>query len=195
MENIKLPHDVKEYIKRKIAIRVAVCVVFLAAVVTVLICWGEMLFGGFGKYNMIGIYVLLLLLPFAVTAAPVYLLDKSWHGIISHVELKSINSFKKGTMKIMIRKIQLEVTIDRDDGKQVVKIFDEINPSSIPKDWSEKATDFRVGDDIYHIAGLKHPLVIHQGHSELTKCIVCGLRNPAGNERCVGCGHSLIERI
>ena len=95
----------------------------------------------------------------------------------------------------MIRKIQLEVTVGRDDGKQVVKIFEEINSSSIPKDWNEKSTDFRVGDDIYHIVGLKYPLVIHKERAELTKCIVCGLRNPAGNERCGGCGHSLIERI
>lgn len=194
MENIKLPHDIKEYIKRKIVFRVAVCAIFLIAVVTVLSCWGEMLFGGFGKYNMIVIYILLVLLPFAVTATPIYLFDKNWHGVITHVELKSINSFQKGTMKTMIRKVQLEVTIDRDNGKQVVKIFDEINPSSIPKDWSERSTDFRVGDDIYHIVGLKYPLVIHKGHAELTRCIVCGLKNPAGNEKCDGCGYSLIER-
>ena len=193
MYSIKLPHDIKEYVKRNIILRVSVCVILLIAVTTVLALWGDMLFGGFGKYNMIGIYVLILLFPLAVTGAPLYIIDKSWHGVIAHVELKAVNSFKKGT-KIMIRKVQLEVTIDRDDGKRVTKVYEEITPSNIPKDWSEESTDFRVGDEIYHIVGLKHPLVVHKGHIELTKCIVCGLRNPSGNERCDGCGYSLIER-
>lgn len=193
MGSIKLPHDIKEYIKKKMILSVSACVVLLTAVVTVLVCWGEFLFGGFGKYNMIGIYAFLLLLPFAVTGATIYLFDKSWHGVIAKVELKAINSFRKGT-KIMIKKVQLEVTVDRDDGKRVVKVFEEVNPSNIPKDWTEASTDFRVGDDIYHIVGLKHPLVVHKGRIELTKCVICGLRNPSGNERCDGCGHSLIER-
>ena len=194
MKIIKLPHDIKEYIKKKMILSVSACVVLLIMICAILVCWGEMLFGGFGEYNMIAIYVILLLLPFVVTGAPIYLFDKSWHGVIANVELKTINSFKKGTLKIMTCKVQLEVTIDRDDGKRVVKVFEEISPSSIPKDWTEKSMDFRVGEDIYHIVGLKHPLVVHKGHNELVKCVVCGLRNPSGNERCAACGHSLIER-
>ena len=193
MDNIKLPHDIKEYIKRKMVLRVSTCIALFFTVATILILWGEMLFGGFGKYNMIGIYAVLLILPFAATGVPIYLFDKNWRGTITGVELKTVNSFKRGT-KIMIKKNQLEVTIDRADGKRVVKTFEEINPFSIPKDWSEASTDFRVGCEIYHIVGLKHPLVIHKGHNDLTKCIVCGLRNPSGNERCDSCGHSLIER-
>ena len=193
MNYIKLPHDIKEYIKKKMIFRVTACIILLAAVVTILACWGEMLFGGFGKYNMIGIYALLVLLPFAATGAPIYLFDRSWRGVIANVELKTINSFKKGS-KVMIKKVQLEVTIDREDGKRMVKTFEEVNPFSIPKDWSENSTDYRVGSEIYHIVGLKYPLVVHKGHNELTKCVVCGLRNPSGNERCDGCGHSLVER-
>ena len=193
MDIIKLPYDIKEYIKKKMILRVSACVILLLAVVTILVCWGEMLFGGFGKYNMIGIYALLVLFPFAVTGMPIYLFDRNWKGVISNVELKTINSFKHGS-NVMIKKFQLEVTIDREDGKRIVRTFEEVDPFSIPKDWSESSTDYRVGSEIYHIVGLKHPLVVHKGYSELTKCVICGLRNPSGNERCDGCGHSLIEK-
>ena len=193
MDIIKLPHDIKEYIKRKKMLHISACVILLTAVVAILACWGEMLFGGFGKYNMIGIYAILILLPIAITKAPIYLFARNWKGIVSNVELKTINSFKRGT-KIMIKKILLEVTIDREDGKRIIKTFEEVNPFSMPKDWSETSTDYRVGSEIYHIVGLKYPLVVHKGHNESVKCVVCGLRNPCGNERCGSCGHSLIER-
>ena len=193
MDIIKLPYDIKEYIKKKMILRVSACVILLLAVVTILVCWGEMLFGGFGKYNMIGIYALLVLFPFAVTGMPIYLFDRNWKGVISNVEVKTINSFRHGS-NVMIKKFQLEVTIDREDGKRIVRTFEEVDPFSIPKDWSESSTDYREGSEIYHIVGLKHPLVVHKEYSELTKCVICGLRNPSGNERCDGCGHSLIEK-
>ena len=114
MDIIKLPHDIKEYIKRKKILHLSACVILLVAILAILVCWGEMLFGGFGKYNMIGIYAILILLPMAITRAPVYLFDRNWKGVISKVELKTINSFKNGS-KVMIKKILLEVTIDRAD--------------------------------------------------------------------------------
>ena len=203
MMKFDLPKDIQHHVRNNILKCVVPFAVLEISLIFTLIFFGHVLF----PTSLIGIrilcYFLVLIVPFFLTKFPVKLIDRSWYGDIIKVTVKSRTAIY-GTTKLNLRSEQaVLLTIKAPDGEILrteAMVCDqrphhpgiqngEINQSKI----ENHATEYQIGDTVYHFYGLQQLLVIHQNKYEFSRCLICSQNNAGDRDICWHCGHSLIK--
>jgi len=123
-----LPISLKKKVIHNILIRSIVCLLLLTLFIFIIIMWGNKLFPITFDYRKgytglrILCYVLFLCVPFLVTGIPLKLIDKSWSGTITRVEIKeNLGTTSNPHYVYVYPKQDLILTIRREDGKEIQK--------------------------------------------------------------------------
>ena len=202
MNNIQLPSDVKKHVKNKIITRLLKLTVLELIIILIIFFLGERTFGKLDVAIRIAIYIILIVLPFVITKVPFAFIDKSWRGKIKKVDIiTDTGTYTVGGGVIYpYTRNTVVLAIEQDDGKimtKTVKSAGVKEKMGLDQYQTGKVEDiikeYSEGAMIYHFYGLDELLIINDRKQDHISCVVCGAKNPADNEHCFNCGHSLIK--
>ena len=187
MEKIIVPDDIKKYVLKKYTKKIVLWLSVTAAIVLLLVFFGERTFGKLNDIQQYLIYAVLTVLPFFIFK--VYkLFDRSWCGKIEKIDFKyttdSTRSFKP-TLETLYRKESVTFYITSDQG------FKKINVFAGAVGTNRLADRYHEGDNIVHIKGTEHYQVINSTDDEAV-CVVCGSLNRKEHKECKYCNHTLL---
>ena len=208
----RLPADIQAFVKRKIALCIAI---FLLSETIAVLLITSILNSSF-KLEPISLAVvcaLLVLCPFLISGFPRKLIDKSWRGKITKVDIDTkVDSRLVGGQPIMYIKNTIVLTIEREDGractKEVLSLGSRSNNTTNP--WDSHDTrhgmqhyavgdvthdieNYRVGDEVYHFWGLDDLICRREGGRDIVECVACSTTNPAHRKKCFCCGRTLVS--
>lgn len=205
----RFPKDLQKHIKTYIFKKIALFSLMEAALIAVLILWGDTLFGSSTGVVLYVLWVLLLLVPFFVTKIPFSLLDKTYFGVIEQVQVKtSIENERpfKPTLEGHYTAVTVSLVVkeEESDKRHTVKVrrkgsatdkngmFDTyaVEGESFVKT-AENA--YKVGAKVFHLYGTKHIVVLPDDKAQSVCCAVCGESNSVKEDVCRKCGHTLIK--
>ena len=147
--------------------------------------------------------IFLCAIPFFVSGFPFKLIDRSWHGVVTDVIVKSETGTytAAGTKAFPYDKNVIYLKVKRDDGKELRIPAREFGIRNHPGftvpnegDITKHLNDYLIGDHVYHFYGLKHNRIVKQNF-EMIECVVCGTQNTNVRDDCINCGYSLIKNI
>ena len=199
----KLPQDIEAYLKKKTVARIAKCVALELAVMLLLAFMGERLFSALGTVGQIIAYIVLMIIPFTVTGVPLKLIDRSWQGEVTYVEVKTTSAFTKEVKARQYTENSVWLTIKKSNGKVIYE-----KAASFPlkeKKYSSASGEikdikpehflgkYNVGVKVFHFGGLERLLLVDENNKSTTTCIVCGQENDKSRKRCWECGYSLVK--
>ena len=188
-----LPKDLKTYCRKSFLKRVIPCIILASVFATVLILWGNIIFSTDNKSFQALCYILVMLVPFAVTGVPHKLIDSTYYGTVKKVDVittEDSNSSVKPTREQMYLKNTVYLSIERPDGKLIYK-----------KVYSGKAqlqlhiNTYNEGDLVFHLYGSDSVIILPKPNDSTVHCAVCGYSNSIENDKCRNCNHSLIKRF
>ena len=199
-----LPLSLRIKRRNRILRKIVICAILFFAFLFIILVFGEVLFSVPEKYAVTKslIYLLVLLLPFAITGVPVKLIDKSWSGTVLAVDVKeSVGSYKRSLGKYGIyTKHDLVLKIQKDDGREIeytaLSLGVKYKPS---QEFSEvgkieyHTSEYRVGDRVHKYYGFKYLYISNRNDQDGKPCIVCGSNNNIEHSRCWSCGSEMIE--
>ncbi|MBQ8862060.1 MAG: hypothetical protein IJ021_04890 [Clostridia bacterium] len=194
---MKLPKDLEKRVRKTIWQKSKTCVLWFAALLILIIFFGDVVFPT--KYmgmKIIG-YILVLALPFIFTKFPFNLIDETYCGTIEHVEIKTsvVNEFlstsfrggfggAKGSYKINT----LYLHIVTPEGERIRrKVF------SGKTDQGQFLDTYHAGDEVFHLYGTDTVVVLPTEADEHVACAVCGSVNEKENDFCRECGCTLVK--
>ena len=203
----KLPDDIRKYVFRKVYSVIFKFLILEIFAVLFLMFFHERIIEIAGKFDFIITCIVIVLLPFLITGFPFKLIDSSWHGTVVDIKVKTTIAFAgrlfASNMGNMYYKNTVHLKVKKDNGKIVDVIAFEIG---VPRGSANMFTDkvimgnlddhidnFQIGDSVYHVYGLKRPVIKHNSQNNFCYCVVCGYRNFADDFYCSGCKHSLIK--
>ena len=206
-----LPKSLQKKRNRNIIIRVTSCGILFALFLFAIIMWGERIFP-MPQYTpksfvavQIGCYVLFMTLPFLITGVPMKLIDSSWSGIVSNVDVEdSVGTFDRAFGRPGTYDRQdLILTIKKDNGEVITRsaLFVgeryKLNISDHPTIPSagkitDHLNDYKGGDRVYKYYGFKYLYVVPSEEEDKKRCIVCGLNNDKHRARCLNCYCDLL---
>ncbi len=187
----KLPKDLKAYIRRSVLKRVILCCLLLIAFGVMLFFLGERIFNMENEQVRILCYIVVMLIPLAVTGVPKKLIDRTYCGEVIDVRVKRTvdnESYVKPTIEHMYFKNTVYLDVRLDDGREItVKAFegrdDDLNPYFYHK-----------GDRVFHLYGSKHTIILPSENANAVRCAVCGIKTFISEGKCADCGHTLITK-
>ena len=201
----KLPEDIERYLQKKTINRIAKCVAFELAIMFLLAFMGERLFSALGTVCQIIAYIALMVIPFIVTGVPLKLIDRSWQGEVTNVEVKTTAAFTKDVKAKQYTENSVWLTIKKSNGDIIcekaasfplrekqyshTQAFGEIKDIK-PEHFLGK---YNVGVKVFHFCGFEHLLIVDENNKSTTSCIVCGQDNDQSRKKCWWCGYSLIK--
>ena len=190
---MRLPKDLSAYCKKRILIRLISCIALLCGFSAILILWGDILINTDILEFKISCYIVIMLIPFAMTGVPSKLIDTTYYGRITKVDIVTTTdndcSFKP-TREHLYLKNTIYLHIEKNNGKIAYK-----------KVYSGKArlqqnlNTYQVGDTVFHLYGTKYVIVLPQATDTTVNCPVCGSSNSIEDTMCRQCNHSLIKKI
>lgn len=186
-----LPRDLIAYKRKAILKCVIPWFVLEALMIAFLIAAGDDLFqfrAGVGvKYFF---YVILCLVPFFITGFPWKIMDRSFHGVIESVQVKTKVEFStfRATRENMKYENQVFLTIRTANGKVIHR---KVHLKNDPK--QEPTNYFKEGETVFHLYGSRYIIVLPTRHIERIHCPVCDDGNDSDTDTCLRCGHSLIR--
>lgn len=187
-----LPKDFSVFRRKRILIRIIPCVILTALFSTALVLWGDIIFRTGNKAFQISCYIIVMLVPFAVTGVPHKLIDSTYYGTVKKVNIVTTadnDSSVKPTREHLYLKNTVYLGIERPDGKLIYK-----------KAYSGKASlqqnlnTYREGDIVFHLYGTNTVVVLPDATADTVNCAVCGDTNKTDSLSCRNCGHTLIKR-
>lgn len=197
-----LPEDIVKYVKKKI-IR---CIVLFVLLACITIAISVLTWDYFATRTPLAFHIGVLfwinVIPFFVAKFPWTLIDKSWSGEVVDVSIEEkVGAYTIGKYMGAYPKNIIYLNVKLDNGKNKRIAMQEFGIRrhvgfEVPNegDVTKHLEDYSVGDRVYHYYGLKHCFVVKQNAS-FSECVVCGLNNKKGCDKCANCGHSLIKRI
>ena len=205
-----LPEDVVKYVKKKVIRCISLFVICLCATIAISILTWNYFSTRTPLAFHIGVVFWINIIPFFIAKFPWTLIDKSWSGEVVDVSIEEkvgaytvANYMGAYTKNIIYLNVKLDngknksISI-REYGSRINDIGARSNQVSlaIPNagDVTKHVDDYSVGDKVYHFYGLTHYYVVKKNAS-FSECVVCGLNNKKGCDKCAICGHSLIKRI
>ena len=203
----RLPLSLKRKLIRNIVIRSITCFLLLAIFIFIIIMWGNKLFPitfdyrkGYAGLKII-FYVIILFIPLIVTGIPFKLIDKSWSGTITKVEIKENLATKSNPRYVYVYpKQDLILTIRREDGKEIQKTvlsLVEKNEPGIDSTHIGKTVyhshKYNIGDRVYKYYGFKYLYLVPQSYQNSKICICCGSPNKTEDKSCWYCNSELIK--
>lgn len=201
MKQYGLPEDIRYYVHKNVVKRITQCVLLEAFIGILLYLVGERMFSGFGIIGQITLYVLVLLIPFAVFGVPFRLIDHAWSGRIVDVKIETKVAFVKGAPKMNAYWRDCVILfIETDEGKRIRweaksfgramrKGFEDFDAGQI----EHHENDFCKGDRVHHFYGLKELWLETDRHVDHLSCLICGQQNPTERKQCWHCGYTLFK--
>ena len=199
---MNLPNDLVNYVKKKVIRCISLFVVCLCATIAISVLTWDYFATRTPLAFHIGVLFWINVIPFFIAKFPWTLIDKSWSGEVVDVSIEEkvgaytvANYMGAYPKNIIYLKVKLEngkhkrIAI-REYGRRRHIGFEVPNEGDVTK----HLDDYSVGDRVYHFYGLKHYFVVKKNAS-FSECVVCGLNNKKGCDKCASCGHSLIKRI
>ncbi len=198
-KRIKIPDDVRNYIRKKTASRILKLFILEAAILTFVLLFGERVFERFDVVMRLLAYIVLMLIPFFVTGVPFKMIDKAWEGEIIDVEIKSQYTVTKEANGKLRGENVFWLTVRREDGSiSVVKGKSypykasniDISKAVKPEHF---LNEYKVGSKVYHLSGLPNLVIVEPDLQSTIDCAVCGQENDYERKKCWSCGHTLIK--
>lgn len=173
-------------------------------IIILLVLVGERLFSALGDVGQMLCYIVLLALPVAITRFPIKLIDKTWSGEVTKVDVQTVSAFTNEGKPRRYTQNEVYLTVQRTDGRIVshkVEVFgaktDRAAAIAMDSYTAVKPEHFldkyKVGCTVYHFYGIKRLFIINPEQKDITMCIVCGRENRADADVCWDCGYSLIK--
>ena len=188
---MQLPKDLSLYRKKRILIRLIPCVALLCVFSAILFLWGDILINTDVIEFKVSCYIIIMLIPFAITGVPYNLIDSTYCGRITKIDVVTTTdndcSFKP-TMEHLYLKNTIYLHIEKSNGKTVCK------KAYIGKAKLQQNLDtYKVGDTVFHLYGTKYVILLPQSANITVNCPVCGCSNSVEDNKCRKCNHSLIK--
>lgn len=186
-EKIRVPRDIKELTDKRIYKKVIFSVALMATLGVLLFLFGDTVFRSFGSPSREMLYaVLILAIPLSF-GIPFSLIDSTWCGEITRVDIRTENT-KSTVVGVggIYTKYFVDIEIKLDSGKLIDRtVFEGRVPTG------RQFNMYQIGDRVVHIYGTKYIQVVHENESRPTVCVVCGTANPTENRKCDSCAHTL----
>ena len=138
-------------------------------------------------------YIIVMLVPFAVTGVPHKLIDRTYYGTVRKVDIVTTtdnDSSIKPTRENMYIKNTVYLSIERTNGKLIYKKAYSGNAKS-----QQNLNKYCEGDSVFHLYGTNTVVVLPDPNAETVHCVVCGASNNIADNKCRDCGYSLIKNV
>ncbi len=192
-----LPRDLAAYARRACLWRIAPFCLLETLMITVLVCLGDALFGKeLSLLYRILIYGILAAIPFFVTKFPWRLRERTFRGTVVavstdhtfHIGYSGSRPASRGGMVMFntsrFRSHSLCLTIRRADGRLLRQKLPAPLPPNPPP---------AVGDEVFHLFGSDHVLILPIPSDDHRHCAVCNDINALDSTVCRTCGHSMVK--
>ena len=188
----KLPDNFKNFIRRQILKRAISCAILFFGLVLILAFFGKNLFPTDIAIARYSFYLIVLLIPFAVTGVPFKLIDRSYCGTVEKVTIKTTTDNSE-TQKLNIVYLYVKNTvylsIRQSNGKRMHKKVYEGKAK-----YQQHLDTYQVGDLVFHLYGSQHTIVIPDKKSKQIQCPICGNWNEQEADFCKNCDAFLIKK-
>ena len=196
MENkkIPIPKDLKAYCRRQVLKRVLPCIFMFVVFGLILLKWGTVIFATQNKIFLMSCCVAVMILPFVLTGVPHKLIDKTYHGIVTKVDvitaLSCKSAVKVGGDMMWYTKNTIILTVLLENEKSIkMKVYEGQTKLG------QHLNSYHEGDKVFHLYGTNVTIVLPDSADTRVQCSVCGTSNNIKDDKCRECGHSLVKRI
>ena len=183
--------DFKKHIRKNILKRVISFVLLEILLGMILLFFGNTLFRTEVKVFQYSCYLLVVLVPFAITGVPFKLIDRSYCGRVEKVEIKTTYDNKtplKPTLENTYTKNTIYLSIRCSDGNLIRKKAYE-GPAKL----QQHLDTYQVGDFVFHLYGSKYTVVLPNKKQSHVQCLICGCANDKTEDTCRNCGGLLLK--
>ena len=190
-QKLRLPRDLQGHVRRAVVKKIAPCVLLLIVLGLVIFFLGDRIFALVPPAVRIGTYVVVMLIPFAVTLVPFCLFDRTFVAKVKHVHVqneyvavKGLEGSSRHNSRTLATFVYL--TLELPDGKE--KTIKAAQGGGFIE-------EYKPGDTVFHIYGAKHTVILPEAAGDHVECPVCCDDNRAELCECHSCGHTLIKSI
>ena len=190
MKKTKLPKDLTLFSIKTALKRIVPCVLMLIAFAVALTLWGDVILPIEKEPVKSILYVVVMLVPFAVTGVPYKMLDRTYRGTVQKVEITTTvdNAYhSKPTRESLYYKNTVFLHIMQENGVVIRQKASEKNAKA-----AENLEAYKVGDKVFHLYGSPQTIVLPEEKDQLVQCVICGEANYKNECHCKLCGHTLI---
>ena len=190
--DITLPKDLKKYVIVRILNRILPCTLIFIVLGGILIEWGDVIFKTDNASFQHSCYVVVMILPFVLTGVPHKLVDRTYHGIVTKVDVVTTfdnKSSVKPTREGIYTKNIIFLTVLLDNGKTVRKKVYEGGTKT-----GQHLSTYNEGDTVFHLYGTNITIVLPDNTDTNVQCAVCGASNEKNIDKCRICEHTLIKK-
>ena len=188
-----LPKDLQIYCRNRILKRVIPCIILISVFATILALWGNVIFNTDNKAFQASCYIVVMLIPFALTGVPHKLIDSTYYGTVKKVDIVTTmdnDSSVKPTREHLYLKNTIYLSIERPNGKLIYK-----KAYSGKAKFQQNLNAYNEGDLVFHLYGTDVVTVVPNATSTKCCCCVCKDDNEITNQTCRSCGYSLIKAL
>lgn len=189
-QKLRLPRDLRGHVRRAVVKKLAPCVLLLIVFGLVIFFLGDRIFALVPPAVRIGTYIVVMLIPFAITRVPFCLFDRTFvakvkrvHVQNEYVAIKGLEGSNLSISRTLATFVYL--TLELPDGKE--KRIKAVQSGFIE--------EYKPGDTVFHLYGAKHTVILPEAAGDHVECPVCGDDNRAELGECHSCGHTLIKSI
>ena len=188
-DGVRIPRDVEAYLTKKRAVRVVALSLIEASLLTLIILFGDDIFGGDHPAVSYLLFALLMIVPVFWLKIPFWLFDKTFAGeIISKSEEIYIGpdeNRRVTTGSLQVKKEQ-KLNIRLDSGKIIeYTIYDNRARHAF------RNSTYNVGDRVIHVGGTNYLQAVAVGDGDTLICVICGAESRADTPVCHVCGKTL----
>ena len=190
MKKTKLPKDLTLFSIKTALKRVVPCVLMLIAFAVALIFWGDVILPIQKEPVKTILYVIVMLVPFAVTGVPYKILDRTYSGTVQKVEITTTvdNAYhSKPTRESLYYKNTVYLHVMQENGVVIRQKVSEKDARA-----AQNLEAYKVGDKVFHLYGSTQTIVLPEEKDELVQCAICGEANYKNESHCKLCNHTLI---
>ena len=190
-QKLRLPRDLRGHVCRAVCKKLAPCVLLLIVFGLVIFFLGDRIFALVPPAVRVGTYVVVMLIPFAVTRVPFCLFDRTFVAKVKHVHVQNEYVAIKGLAgsNLSISRTLatfVYLTLELPNGKE--KRFKAAQVGGFIE-------EFKPGQTVFHLYGAKHTVILPEMAGDHVECPVCGDDNRAELTNCHSCGHTLIKSM
>ena len=190
MKKTKLPKDLTLFSIKTALKRVVPCVLMLIAFAVALIFWGDVILPIEKEPVKTILYVIVMLVPFAVTGVPYKMLDRTYSGTVQKVEITTTvdNAYhSKPTRESLYYKNTVYLHVMQENGVVIRQKVSEKDARA-----AQNLEAYKVGDKVFHLYGSTQTIVLPEEKDELVQCAICGEANYKNESHCKLCNHTLV---
>ena len=190
MKKTKLPKDLTLFSVKTALKRIVPCVLMLILFSVALTFWGDVILPIKKEPVKTILYVIVMLVPFAVTGVPYKMLDRTYTGTVQKVEITTTvdNAYhSKPTRESLYYKNTVYLHVMQENGVVIRQKVSEKDARA-----AQNLEAYKVGDKVFHLYGSTQTIVLPEEKDELVQCAICGEANYKDECHCKLCGHTLI---